>query len=221
MLGALIFLCVCSMPWFASILGQKLIYDKVAEIALDDLPDYDAIVAFSWLEPVKKNDSHALTIRDARLDSVFTLYKRHPAPIVISSSQHPGPPKPGLDEMAYAKAYLIRLGIPEHHVNIAEISRSSYEGASMAKQALDKLQIESFVFIESDQRMTRKFLVFKKLYSNSSMRILPFTHEEKHQRHKPYLNLNQWIPDVRALSWTTSILHEYFGILAYRIKGWI
>ena len=105
------------------------------------------------------------------------------------------------------KEVLLSLGLPDNQVIIEAESRSTFENAIVLQK---KLNDRSFILVTSAGHMPRAVAVFKKLGMN------PIPAPTDYQVGNNPL-ASHYLPSPSHLIYSDLAVHEYLGILWYRI----
>jgi len=126
--------------------------------------------------------------------------------IIISGASALNPKEnPGLE----VKKYLSERGIPEQKMILEDKSRNAFESARNLKEIIG--QEESFFLVTSAYHVTRSMEIFQKMGMNPIPTPTDFKIQGKY-------NILDYFPDGRNLRNSDLALHEYFGILFYRLR---
>ncbi|MGH7930544.1 MAG: YdcF family protein, partial [Candidatus Binatia bacterium] len=172
-----------------------------------DAGPYDAIVVLTsaaipagGLAPFPTVDEHMFR----RLDETWRLYRIQPKPIVVSGG-HVNPFTPARDENKIARDYLIRWGVPQHHVLGEAKSRDTFESAIESGKVLKQKGWNRHLLVTSAVHMPRSMLVFPEAipapcdFTLGEWKLSP-------------LNFAPTVSAGRAIALT---LHEYIGLANY------
>ena len=113
------------------------------------------------------------------------------------------------DVPAIMAEVLSMMGVASEKIMIENASSNSYESA---RNVLDLVQQERFILVTSAGHMPRCMAVFKK------MEVEPIPAPTDYQVGKNPLKAN-FRPSVEHLYYSELALHEYFGLLWYRLRG--
>ncbi len=94
-----------------------------------------------------------------RLEEAWRLYRIQPKPIVVSGG-HVDPFTPAENENRIAREYLIRWGVPRHHVLGEDRSRDTFESAVEVQKLLTQKGWKRYLLVTSAVHMPRSMLVF-------------------------------------------------------------
>ncbi len=144
-----------------------------------------------------------------RLVYAFRLYRIQPLPIIVSSGKGFKCQRP---EAPVMKRYLFQMGVPEKDIHMDTKSRNTYENAIDVKNVCEKLVCKKIILITSAYHMKRAVFAFKHAGLTN---VLPAPTDYKTNR--TCYNFIDYMPDMEALINTYRALHEYVGILYYKM----
>ena len=107
---------------------------------------------------------------------------------------------------------LVNLKIPKSKIILDSNSRSTYEHAINVLPILKSLDINNFVLVTSSTHMLRAIKTFEK------QGLAPIG---KFSAEKCLIKDSDIRPSLNALIFTQEIFHEYFGLIYYKIKGFL
>jgi uncharacterized SAM-binding protein YcdF (DUF218 family) len=146
-----------------------------------------------------------------RLDEAWRLYKIHHKPIIVSGG-HVNPFTPHQDENKIARDYLIRWGVPQHHVLGEAKSRDTFESAVETGKLLRQKGWKRYLLVTSAVHMSRSMLAF----STQAPEPIPAPGDFTLREWKPTpLDLAPTVSAARAIALT---LHEYIGVANYYLR---
>lgn len=119
-------------------------------------------------------------------------------------------------ESLILKQFLMDIGIPENDIITEEKSRNTYENAIYTKQILDTLPHKNLLLVTSAMHMPRARACFT--HAGLSCDAFPTDHYSGSRR----FNFdNLFIPNARTLFNWNAFIHELFGLVSYKISGYI
>lgn len=121
-------------------------------------------------------------------------------------------------ESEYLKNYLLGIGVADSVVVVEKKSRNTYENAAFTVHVLDSLHATkpSCILITSAFHMRRSVACFKKAGLEPDI----YPTDQYYQPSKSLLK-DIFIPDVRALQGWNVLIHEWIGMVAYKMAGYI
>jgi len=108
------------------------------------------------------------------------------------------------------KLFAISMGVPERDIILEERANSVYENVMFSKEILDKNKWRSILLVSSPYNMRRAELVFNKWAKDIKVIYMPVDKAQFYDR-----TAGVKFEQIKA------IMHEYFGIVYYLIKGYI
>ena len=217
LLSAALWLGLWSLP-ITSIKVGSFLEQQYAISSIEQLPNSDAIVVLggntaanrlNWFEEeVDRNSVHR------RLDTAEALYVAGKAPVIIvSGGANEGP----VSEARGMEASLRNMGVPAEAIIREDRSQTTWENALYTKQTIKEQGINSVLVVTSALHMPRAMGVFK------SLGIKAYAAQNPPQiqvpQNKP--DFNPYLPNMRALAASRSIIKEYLGYWVYQFRGWI
>ena len=213
--GALAWVLFWSLPT-TSLWAGGLLEQRYPHTAAASLPAVQAIVVLggnsangrrNWFEPYDKETAIP------RTDTAAELYAAGRAPLVIvSGAALDG----GQSEAAMMAAALERDGVPAAAIVTENQSETTRENAVYTARLLRTRGIDRFLLVTSALHMPRSMASFQ----NQGLNPVPAPSP-------PQIVVPDdpdfafWLPDVRALNASRSIIKEYLGLLVYWARGWV
>jgi len=139
-----------------------------------------------------------------RASEVLRLYNLQSA--IIISGRDPLSPK--IEEAKEVKEFLTERGISAENIILEDKSRNTFESAKNIKEILDD---EPFFLVTSAYHLPRAIETFQKARTNPIPAPADFKIEKNY-------DILDFFPDTENLRNSDIALHEYFGILWYRLK---
>jgi len=139
-----------------------------------------------------------------RASEVLRLYNLQSA--IIISGRDPLSPK--IEEAKEVKDFLVERGIPSENIILEDKSRTTKESAENLKNLVVE---EPFFLVTSAYHMPRSMESFQKMGANPIAAPADFKIKESY-------DILDFFPNAENLRNSDIALHEYFGILWYRLK---
>ncbi len=181
----------------------------------DALPGQDAeaiVILSGTVHHPTKNRPYSLPAPDTyeRLQHGVWLFKHwKPLPILVS-----GGPVDGYEPYAATmKRVLESEGIPEERIWLDDRSRSTRENAIYSSRILRQHGIGHVALVVEANSMPRAAAVFRKEGITVISAPIRFTELN--------YDLSDIVPNWRAIALNSETLHEYVGLIWYRLRGWI
>jgi uncharacterized SAM-binding protein YcdF (DUF218 family) len=120
-------------------------------------------------------------------------------------------------EAPLLRKYLLDIGIPDSVIVAESRSRNTHENAVFAKPILDSLAPNGrYLLVTSGYHLRRAMACFTK----AGIKALPYSTDRIGGPLKWRLDY-LLIPDIHSfVAWST-LLHEYFGYLTYKVAGYL
>jgi len=109
---------------------------------------------------------------------------------------------------------ITRLGVSPTRIIKESTSKNTHESAIRTRQIIESLGIDKIMLVTSAIHIPRATATFRK----QNIEVCPKPID--HRWVKPILP-GALIPQITALQKSTDALHEIYGVLWYRIKGWL
>jgi len=139
-----------------------------------------------------------------RASEVLRLYNLQSA--IIISGRDPLSPK--IEEAKEVKEFLVERGIPAENIILEDKSRNTKESAKNVKEMVSG---EPFFLVTFAYHMPRSMESFQKMGANPIAAPADFKIKESY-------DILDFFPNAENLRNSDIALHEYFGILWYRLK---
>lgn len=119
-------------------------------------------------------------------------------------------------ESVLLKNFLVEIGIPKGDIVIEEQARNTRENASYTAELLKDSTYTNLLLITSASHMPRSIKCFEKV--DLKCDIYPTDHYSGARKY----NFETLVtPSAQTLSNWNAIIHEWFGMLSYKIAGYI
>ncbi len=214
-IAALAWVVFWSLPttslWAGGLLEQRYPYRVAAT-----MPTAQAIVVLggntangrsNWFEPL---DSASTVLRT---DTAAKLYAARRAPlVVVSGAALDG----GVSEARMMAAALEHQGVPASAILEESQSLTTHQNAVYTAKLLRQHDITAFLLVTSALHMPRAMASFQKQGLNPVAAPSPPQIVVPDQP-----DFSFWLPDLRALNASRSIVKEYLGLLVYWLRGWV
>lgn len=144
-----------------------------------------------------------------RIITAVRLQKKLQVPIIVSGGKVY---KRGSAEAHIVRRFLIDLGVAESRIIVEDKSRNTYENAKYTREICSRYHYEKPVLVTSGYHLRRSLLSFEKI----GLDVIPFPANFKSHQFNNY----RWylcLPSSGSLALTAKALHEYTGILYYKL----
>lgn len=118
-------------------------------------------------------------------------------------------------ESVFLRQFAIDFGIPANSILIDPDSRNTYENAVNARKIMEEHGLRSSILITSALHMPRSMGCFRSVGLEPIAYPVDFISDDEGYR------FSAIIPDVGHIDHMTRAFHEYFGLLAYKIAGYL
>ena len=136
-----------------------------------------------------------------------TLARGVPDSRLLFSGGHGG----AVTEADLMRALALRLGFPAARIDVDDVSRTTYESARNLARRFGAIKHPPLYLVTSAYHMPRAYLAFRD--SGLAVCALPVDFEASRSE-----DFDQWIPNDGAFAMVSRALHEYIGIVYYRLK---
>ncbi len=214
-ISALLILWVGSTEWFSSLLSAPLESRIPRSTQLEGI---DAIVVLSGMTDLKLSGKGKVELEEAA-DRIFhgiLLARRFPqSRLIISGGSGSAMDQEASEAHLLSKYFVPEFGIPIERILTDGTSRNTFENAANTSKILNKHGLKRPVLITSASHMPRALACFRK------QGIEPFPYPVDFISRLGRLNIASFLPKASSLAVTNRAIHEYVGLLAYRIMGYI
>jgi uncharacterized SAM-binding protein YcdF (DUF218 family) len=221
---ALAILIVMGSPAISHMLAYSL---EMQNVPAGPLARADAIVVLGGVTvpAYPPQPTVHLTGGADRLTYAAELYRTHHAALVIASGGRM-PWSRGLPPEASQMSLIMQmLGVPQSAILEESASRNTRENAVLTKRLLLAHNIHTILLVTSAMAMPRALAAFRRQGIDAIPAPTDFTPS-------PGAGAEGWmsviqsgtlemIPNSEALDKSSAALHEYEGLLMYRLTGWI
>ena len=159
------------------------------------------------------NRPYTLAAQDTyeRLEHGVWLYRHwKPVPILVSGGRLRGEQEPFAATM---KRMLESEAVPPESIWIEDQSESTHQNAEYSSTILQKRGISRIALVVEANSMARAAASFRK----QGITVVPAPIRFAELNY----NLNDIVPNWRAIALNDEAIHEYVGLVWYRFRGWI
>jgi uncharacterized SAM-binding protein YcdF (DUF218 family) len=147
-----------------------------------------------------------------RLIFANLLYKENPLPIIVTGGKS-RIKKNNFSEGFIMAQYLYDLGVKKADVIVESRSTNTKENAKYTGELLEKFGFRKAILIRSAYHMPRAVYAFKQ----QNIKVIPAPTDYHTEDIKA--SFIQFIPTADAMLNTCRVLHEYMGLIYYRINS--
>ncbi|MVW80335.1 YdcF family protein [Bordetella sp. 02P26C-1] len=213
--AGIIWVAAWSLPVTSLWLGGSL-EARYPHVAAAELPTADAIVVLggntangraNWFLPYDKDTAIV------RVDTALDLYRAGRAPKIVLSG---GALEGDVSEARGMAHVLKQQGVPDTALLLENASRTTYENATQTEEELKEHGVRQVLLVTSALHMPRAMAAFSKQgipaipASTPPQIVLPADG-----------SVSPWMPHMRTLEASRSIIKEYAGLLVYWLRGWV
>jgi uncharacterized SAM-binding protein YcdF (DUF218 family) len=155
----------------------------------------------------------ALNIRAERMTDFVVLARRYPhAQLVFSGGDSHIFPT-GLTEADVARQAFSRLGIDPSRIIFEKASRNTHENATLSRSLVHPTPGQHWLLVTSAADMPRAVGCFRAVHWS----VIPYPVDYHTKRHTTGM-FPGLVAGFQRVDWAT---HEWFGLVYYRMRGWI
>ena len=213
--AGIIWVTAWSLPATSLWLGGSL-EARYPHLPAAEMPTADAIVVLggntangraNWFLPYDKDTAIV------RIDTALDLYNAGRAPKVVLSG---GALEGDISEARGMAHALRQQGVPDKALLLENSSRTTYENATQTEEELKEHGFKRILLVTSALHMPRAMAAFSKQGVSAIPASAP-----------PQIflpadgSITPWLPHMRTLDASRSIIKEYAGLLVYWLRGWV
>ncbi len=117
-------------------------------------------------------------------------------------------------EAPVVRRFLLDLGVPAEQVIVEAQSRDTMENARYCREIINRSGFRQPLLVTSAYHMPRSLAAFRK----AGVTVTPLPAQFATGGGEPFLWVH-WLPEAGALHRSSKALHEYLGLLWYRLSG--
>ncbi len=179
-----------------------------------------AIVVLGGGGQITERNTTRLEVNDAgdRIIHGARLYKKGICRRIITSGGTVDPAlKDVLPEGLHNAMLLIEMGVDSNDIIVEKKAKNTYEHGPYIAQILDSLGLpRKIILVTSAAHMIRSEAVFKK--HGFTVYPAPTDFQKAITKRTFIFNL---FPNSSSLDISTRAIHEYYGLIGYKLLGWI
>lgn len=222
---ALLLLWLSGNRWLSYSLARSLEWQN---LPLTNIPTADAILVLGGgTEPALfPRPSVEVNSAGDRVLYAARLYKEGKAPNILVSGGNLTLLGDVSSTPAADMADLLRLmGVPSNAIWIQDKSENTHDDVVLSKQLLDKMGVKRILLVTSAMHMPRSIALCKHLGVDVIPAPTDFTVTQSGWNAlvsgSIASQLINFFPNTSNLGLTTNVLKEYFGLVVYRLQGWL
>lgn len=211
-------LFIISNPLISNFVAKIYEEEGVEVTSLTSKYDYAIVLGgFANLETPYDSDRLNLGLAANRLSQTIDLYHQGIIKKIVLSGGNGNVFGNQENEAINTAAYLRRIRIPESDIIIDEKSRNTYENFKYSKELLKTgNKSANILVITSAFHVPRSRLLAKKTGLNCDFFPTDFYYEDWELTPS-----KTFIPDVDRIKMWQVMIKEWFGLVAYKLKGYI
>lgn len=153
-----------------------------------------------------------------RINHTIELYKKGLAKEILISGGSGSVLKPELKEAPRLKDYAIAAGVPPQVITVEDNSRNTYENAKFSMDVLKQngYDKDTFLLVTSAFHMRRAAACFEK--ENARFVCFSTGYISKPMNWTPHELI---VPSLDAMSKWHLLVHEWIGLIAYTLAGYV
>jgi uncharacterized SAM-binding protein YcdF (DUF218 family) len=221
-LVALVVLFLGSNRWMAIALARSLEWQYLPP---GEIPAAQAIVLLGGASQSAQPPRPIVEINDAgdRILYAAYLYQQGKAAHILVSGGQIDWLSTGNSPAQDMSSLLQLMDVPSSALWLEERSRNTYENALFSRQILASHGINRIILVTSAMHMPRAV----KLFEHQGFEVVPApvdfnaTFSSTDQPASLGTVLLDLIPSVDNLELTSRVMKEYFGLIVYRLRGWL
>ena len=185
---------------------------------IEPLPEADAVVVLSGMLVLSKSSPGKLEFGEGveRILAGIHLIKEEAGKHLILSGGSGDLYDQNKSEARLLERFAIELGVSQEKLLVEPSSRNTYENALYTKALMEEHGIDNIILVTSASHLPRAIGCFRKFG------IEPIPYGVDYHARMPYIpRLSDIVPNPENFRRTSSALHEYIGILMYKISGYL
>jgi uncharacterized SAM-binding protein YcdF (DUF218 family) len=221
-LSALIVLYLGSNRWAAVALARSLEWRYVPS---GELPSAQAIVLLGGASQSAQPPRPIVEVNEAgdRILYAAWLYQQGKAAHILLSGGRIDWLSSGRAPAEDMSSLLQFMNVPADAMWLEDRSRNTYENALFSRQILEPKGIDRIILVTSAMHMPRAVGLFERQGFEVIPAPVDFNATFSPVGEQPNLGtaLLDLIPSVDNLELTSRVMKEYFGLIVYRLRGWL
>jgi uncharacterized SAM-binding protein YcdF (DUF218 family) len=203
-----------SIPYTADRCMQWLEPPRVAPEALR--PPYDTVIVLSGMLHLSWSQRGYIEFSEAadRILAGITLVQQGLCKTLLVSGGTGDLFDRRTSEARLLKTFALQFGLRDDQILVEADSRNTYENALHTARMLRARQLQHVVLVTSASHMRRAVATFHK------QGVFPDAYPVDYQA-TDIVTPFSFVPSAGSLAKMTAVLHELFGMLAYRLQGYI
>jgi uncharacterized SAM-binding protein YcdF (DUF218 family) len=181
-------------------------------------PDVDAIIVLSGMLNLQTSSTEYLEFWEGaeRILVGMQLFKKGIGDVLIISGGSGSIHNQEKKEAILLRQFAIEFGIPEEQILIEPDSRNTYENAVNTRKLMEQQGLSSSILITKAIHLPRSMGCFQHV----GLDPVPYPVDFMLAPNRGY-RPGDLIPSVAHLRGTSRVLHEYIGLIAYKLAGYL
>ena len=212
---ALVLLFVFGTPFVPDWLVDQL---ETAYNAPDAPPHVDAIIVLSGMLDVRASSPEYLEFGKGveRILTGMQLLQQGVGDVLLITGGNGDLYDQTKREAVLLRQFAIDFGIPHEKILIEPDSRNTYENAVNTGELMQQHGLSSAILVTTASHMPRSVKCFQKI----GLQPIPYPVDFMRSPTATF-RLSDIVPNLGNLNHTTRVVHEYIGLLTYKIAGYI
>jgi uncharacterized SAM-binding protein YcdF (DUF218 family) len=181
------------------------------------LPDHvDGIVILGGaIEPAISRAHRQIALNDAaeRMVQGAILARWHPEARVVFTGGSADPLRPDAREAPLAAALLVELGVDPQRLTVEDQSRNTYENAIFTERLVEPKPGQQWVLVTSARHMPRSVGAFRR----AGWHVIAYPVDFSSAGDTDWADVDLPVQRLRLFA---QALHEWLGLVFYRLAGW-
>lgn len=182
------------------------------------LPAVDAVIVLTGMVNLRKSSDQYIEFNEGvdRILAGIRLMKAGQGKVLIITGGSGDIYDQTRREAIFLREFAIDFGVPAKKILIDPESRNTYENAVYTKTLMEQHGLSSSVLVTSATHLARAMGCFHKIGVHPTPYPVDFRSQAEF-----HFNLLDLIPGEGSLLTTSIVLHEYLGMLSYKLAGYI
>lgn len=195
----------------------RQLFEPKSKVAADIVEPYDIGIVLSGMVYFNRDTKTAhFTEASDRLMQAVKLYSSGKIKRILVTGGSGNLEFQDMKEADYLAEFLLGLGIPKEDILIEREARNTRENAVNTASILEKESYSTLLLITSSTHMPRSMACFKKV----GLQCDSYPTNPRYARES--YALSTWLlPNPGVMRSWQALVHEWIGLAAYKLKGYI
>lgn len=182
------------------------------------LPAVDAVIVLTGMVNLRKSSEHSIEFNESvdRILAGIRLIKAGQGKFLIITGGSGDIYDQTRREAPFLRQFAIDFGVPVEQILIDPESRNTYENAVYTKTLMEQHGLSSSILVTSASHLPRSMGCFQKIGVHPVPYPVDFRASPRFE-----FQILDLIPGDGSLHTTSIVLHEYLGMLSYKLAGYI